>query len=63
MINKYTSYSKNRFISEMMLSNGKFGNPKRINLCADKVDFVFNCETQMKLFEDKYSTLVYNASN
>jgi len=47
----------------MMLSNGKFGNPKRINLCADKVDLVFNCETQMKLFEDKYSTLVYNASN
>jgi hypothetical protein len=63
MINKFISYSKNRFICEMMLFTGKFGNPKRINLCVDKIDLVFNCETQMNLFDEKYNRLVYNASN
>lgn len=47
----------------MMLSSGKFGSPKRINLCVDKIDLVFNCETQMNIFDEKYNKLVYNASN
>jgi hypothetical protein len=58
--NNHTAHDCFISISNLILATRKYGEPQQVNAHQDKIDLVFNCETTLKLFKDKYSEIINN---